>query len=226
MKFIYVNVLIAALLLLTACATSQMPTTDPEFAAVRPIVSKALPNNYGAIYRTGHEVSFFEDSKARKVGDLITVVLQETTSSSIRASTSTKKESDVDTGLPNIFGALPSINGINVLQNGIEADRSFKGEGDSSQSNTMFGTITATVSEVYANGNLFVRGEKLLTLNQGVEHVRVSGIVRAQDVSPTNTIMSSQLANSKIIYGGEGVVAESNTKGWIQRLFDSNWWPF
>lgn len=213
-------------LLMAGCATSQKPMHDPEFAAVRPVASQPLPTNSGAIYRSGYEVVLFEDDTAKRVGDLITVVLQETTSSSKRAITNTKKESDVDAGLPTLFGGLATLNGINVLQNDIEANRSFKGEGDSSQSNTLFGTITATVSEVYPNGNLFIRGEKLLTLNQGVEHVRISGIVRSSDVSPENTVMSSQLANAKLIYGGEGVIAETNTKGWVQRIIDSNWWPF
>lgn len=216
----------SVVLIVGGCATSQNPVHDPEFASARPIVSQPLPSSSGAIYRSGYEVVLFEDDKAKRVGDLITVILKETTSATKRAVTKTKKNSEIDSTFLRIFGGNASANGIGLLDTNIEAKRKFNGEGSSKQSNTLFGTITATVSEVYANGNLFIRGEKLLTLNQGVEHVRISGIVRSSDVSPQNTVSSSQLANAKIIYGGEGVIAETNSKGWLQRITDSQWWPF
>lgn len=213
-------------MLLASCAVSQKPVFDPEFAAVRPVQSEPLPVADGTIYRAGYELALFEDKKARKVGDLITVVLQETTRASKKASTSTTKNSAVDLPAPTLFGRGITKGGVDILSGNVETDRQFTGEGDSSQSNTLYGTITVTVSEVLPNGNLFIRGEKLLTLNQGVEHIRVSGIVRSQDIAPDNTVQSSQIANAKIIYGGDGVIAESNTKGWLQRLTDGNWWPF
>jgi len=214
------------ILTLPACAVTQKPVFDPEFASVRPVQSKPLPVADGTIYRAGYELALFEDKKARKVGDLITVVLQETTSASKSASTKTAKSSELDLPSPTIFGRGITKNGIPILNGNVSTSRDFAGEGDSSQSNTLYGTITVTVAEVMANGNLAIRGEKLMTLNQGVEHIRVSGIVRAQDIAPDNTVRSSQIANAKIIYGGDGVIAETNTKGWLQRFFDSNWWPF
>jgi len=212
--------------MLSACAVSQKPVFDPEFSSVRPVQSKPLPVADGTIYRAGYELALFEDKKARKVGDLITVVLQETTSASKKASTTTSKTSEVDLPAPTIFGRGVTRNGVPILENNFSTSRDFNGEGDSSQSNTLYGTITVTVAEVYPNGNLGIKGEKLMTLNQGVEHIQLSGIVRAQDIAPDNTIKSSQIANARIIYGGDGVIAESNTKGWLQRFFDSNWWPF
>ena len=73
---------------------------------------------------------------------------------------------------------------------------------------------------------MVIRGEKLITLNTGVEHIRLSGIVRAQDITPDNTVKSSQIANARIVYGGEGPIAEVNRKGWFQQFTDSSWWPF
>lgn len=211
---------------LSACAVSQKPAFDPEFSSVRPVQSKPLPVADGTIYRAGYNLALFEDKKARKVGDLITVVLQETTSATKKASTTTAKSSTIDLPAPTIFGRGVTRNGTSILNGSVDTSRDFTGEGDSSQSNTLYGTITVTVAEVMPNGNLQIRGEKLMTLNQGVEHIRLSGIVRSQDIAPDNTIKSSQIANAKIIYGGDGVIAESNTKGWLQRFFDSNWWPF
>lgn len=213
-------------LTLTGCATSQKPVSDPDYAPVRAVSSQPLPVHTGSIFRTGYEIALFEDTKARQVGDILTVTLQENTNASKKASTNTTKESDATLGGVTFMGKGVTNNGRNMLDFGLAADRSFKGEGDSSQSNSLNGKITVTVSEVLPNGNLMIRGEKLLTLNQGVEHIRISGIIRTDDISPDNTIHSSKIANAKIIYGGEGVIAETNSKGWLQRVFDSSFWPF
>lgn len=220
------SVLLLMTLMATGCATSQMPVSDPNFSPVRPVESQPLPIQTGAIYRSGYNVSLFEDSKARHVGDILTVVLQESTNATNKAATNTKKEAGASLDAPTIFGSGVTKGGTPLLSVGVNADRSFKGEGDTSQSNSLTGTISVTVSEILPNGNLMIRGEKLITLNQGVEHIRLSGIVRPDDVSPTNMVASSKVANARIIYGGQGTIAETNTKGWFERFIDGNWWPF
>lgn len=212
--------------MLTGCATTQVPDSDPDYAPVRAVSSQPLPIQTGSIFRSGYEVALFEDTKARNIGDILTVFLQENTNATKRASTNTKKESELGLPAPTIMGKGITNKGDNLLEFDVQADRSFKGEGDSSQSNSLTGTISVTVSEVLPNGNLMIRGEKLLTLNQGVEHIRISGMIRPDDIGPDNTIPSAKIANAKIIYGGEGVLAESNTKGWLQRIVDGPWWPF
>lgn len=215
------------LLLLGGCAsTNHQPQRDPEFAAVRPLAVEPMPVSDGAIYRAGFEQTLFEDPKARRIGDTLTIVLQERTNASKKASTSTKKDAEVKLAAPTVFGKPVRHQGVDVLSASVSAQRGFDGEGDSTQSNSLTGRITVTVAEVLPNGNLVVRGEKLLTLNQGSEHVRISGIVRPVDIRPDNTIQSGQVANARIVYGGQGVLAESNTKGWGQRFFDGPWWPF
>ena len=98
--------------------------------------------------------------------------------------------------------------------------------GDSSQSNSLSGNITVTVAAVHPNGNMLVRGEKLLTLNQGAEVVRISGLVRPVDVTPQNTVLSTQIADAQITYSGTGAIAQSNQQGWLARFFNSPYWPF
>jgi flagellar L-ring protein precursor FlgH len=219
--------LVASLyLIVVGCSTTHLAIPDPDFAPVRPVSAQPLPVSDGSIYKAGFGVSLFEDTKAHRIGDIITIILQEKTNASKTASTNTAKDAAVAIGAPTLFGQGVTKNGNEILSAGIDATRAFTGEGDSSQSNSLSGQISVTVVDVYPNGNLMIRGEKLLTLNQGSEHVRISGIVRAADVSPTNTVFSTQVANAHIVYGGQGVLADVNTKGWIQRVFDSNWWPF
>lgn len=217
---------LSVLLIATGCSTTHHAVPDPDFAPVRPVSARPLPISDGAIYKAGFGVTLFEDSKAHRIGDIMTVILQESTNSSKTASTSTAKEAEVSIGSPTIFGRGVKHRGTDILTASIDAERDFSGEGDSTQSNSLTGQISVTVVDVYPNGNLFIRGEKLLTLNQGSEHVRISGIVRATDITPTNTVFSTQVANARIVYGGQGVLADANTKGWLQRVFDSNWWPF
>lgn len=216
----------AAMLVSVGCSTTHQAIPDPDYAPVRPVSAKPLPISDGSIYKAGFGVTLFEDTKAHRIGDIITIILKERTNASKTASTTTAKEATVDIGAPTVFGQGVTRNGRPILSASIDAARDFTGEGDSTQSNSLTGEISVTVSDVMPNGNLVIRGEKLLSLNQGSEHIKISGIVRPSDVSPLNTVLSSQVANAHIVYGGQGVLAEANSKGWLQRVFDSNWWPF
>ena len=225
-----VGMLVAAPLLLQACATL---TKDPvSYAPTRPQPEMLAPATQGAIFQAGQEISLFEDAKARRVGDIITVVLVEQTTASKKADTNTSKKQDTQLDNPTILGAPLSFNmpgGSNrVLNLGttLSGSRSFAGAGDSSQSNKLQGNVTVTVAEVLSNGNLVVRGEKRLTINQGDEYIRFSGIVRPSDIGPDNTVLSTSVADARIAYTGKGMLDESNSSGWLASLFNSKWWPF
>lgn len=220
------SLLIILLIALSACATKPEMNVAPEFVPVRPIISSPPPQDNGGIYQAGYGVSLFSDVSAKRVGDLITVILSESTNATKKASTNTSKDSNVDLPIPSILGGGVSLDGRNLLESSVEASRSFSGAGDSSQSNSLTGRITVTVSEVLPNGYLIVQGEKRLTLNQGNEHVRFSGIVRPADIRSDNTVQSTSVANAQIIYAGTGAIAEANTEGWLSRFFSSQWWPF
>lgn len=223
-----VAIALLVVMLLAGCASTTVhePTPDPDFAAVRPLDVRPLQMSDGSIYKAGFSNKLFEDPTAHRVGDILTIILQESTNASKKSSTSTKKDSTIALDAPTVFGAPVRHQGRDVLSASVDAARDFTGEGDSSQSNSLTGRITVSVAEVLPNGNLVVQGEKLLTLNQGSEHVRISGIVRPADVQPDNTVLSSQVAAARIVYGGQGALAEANSKGWGQRIFDGPWWPF
>ena len=154
------------------------------------------------------------------------MILQEKTQAKKSASTNTEKESELNLPSPTILGRNVMLGGFPLFNNSLDSSNSFDGTGGSSQSNSLSGDIAVTVMAAYPNGTFAVRGEKVLTLNQGSEFIRISGLVRAVDVTPQNTILSTQIADAQITYSGTGAVAESNQQGWIGRFFNSMFWPF
>lgn len=186
----------------------------------------------GAIYRTGSGTALFEDVRPRRVGDMITVLLAERTDAAQSSSTSTSKDNAIGISNPTLFGA-PFGFGIGGLgdqrrnlENDLSSSRSFSGEGGSEQRNELSGSITATVIEVLPNGYLRVRGEKRIAINKGREYIRVTGVVRPVDIQADNTVLSTQIANAEIDYGGSGLLADASEPGWLSRFFNSAWWPF
>ena len=127
---------------------------------------------------------------------------------------------------PTIAGMPVTVNGTEVLEMAVDNKSDFDGSGDSSQSNRLDGDITVTVARRLANGNLLVRGQKWIAINQGKEFVRIQGIIRPIDIAPDNSLPSSKVADASISYGGKGALADANAKGWIARFFDKPWAPF
>ncbi len=211
----------------SGCAQTRIVVQpDPQYAPVDLNALAYKPNNNGSIFQTGRSIRLFEDNKAFRIGDVLSVTLSESTNASKSAETSTDKDNVVGISGSTIFGSSGPTNGGNlVLDNSIDASRSFSGSGDSAQSNSLTGEIAVTVVDILPSGNLVVRGEKIIGLNQGSEFIRISGLVRPKDVSTDNIVFSRKIANARIYYGGGGVVAESNTKGWLARLFDSPLFP-
>jgi flagellar L-ring protein precursor FlgH len=227
-----ISLTIFVLAVFSGCAsTPEMVKHDPAFAPARPVPTGMNPSNPGSLYQTGFG-NLYTDSKAYRVGDILTVSLSESTNATKSAATTTAKTNAVDIGNPTILGSDVSFNKPKALGGGqgdlslsMNSDTSFSGEGESSQSNSLTGNITVSVVEVLANGYLVVRGEKILSLNQGDEFVRLSGIIRPQDISPTNIVESSKIANAQIIYGGKGTLADANSEGWLSK-FLKKIWPF
>ncbi len=218
--------------LLAGCATS--PERDPAYAPVYPPVAQTPQPQNGAIYQAGSSMSLFEDQKAYRVGDLLTIELVEKTQASKSADTTLAKSNSVNLGNPTILGQPVSIDpatgyplaaGQWNLGMGLDSSSDFSGEGKANQSNSLSGNITVTVVEVLPNGNMLVRGEKQLTLNQGDEFIRVAGIVRPADIRPDNSVLSTRLGDARISYSGTGAVADSNAIGWLARFFYAVW-PF
>ncbi|HET7593284.1 MAG TPA: flagellar basal body L-ring protein FlgH [Rhodanobacteraceae bacterium] len=222
-RFARLALLLPALAALAACATTA-PHIDPAFAPTLPIAQAAPPPADGSIYHEAGSMELFADPRAHRVGDILTIVLAENTQASKKAQTTTSKKDDVDIGAATLWGKSFPLNGGKIASVG--GERGFDGSGSSSQSNQLNGQITVTVAERLSNGNLVIRGEKWLTINQGRELVRIEGIARPQDISPDNTILSTRIANAQITYTGSGTLADANSQGWLSRFFNSKWMPF
>ena len=204
------------------CAMMPREAPRPDYADALESLERQRPAN-GAIYAAYQSRALVEDPKAQNVGDILTVLLVERTDASKKASTNTKKETAVENANPELFGHPITHNGQPLLSASVEGDQSFRGEGASSQSNSLAGTVTVTVIERYANGNLKVAGRKQLSLNQGSEFVSIAGIVRPIDINPDNTVNSDRLALAEISYGGKGAVNDANSMGFLAHFFNSPW---
>ncbi|MGB1580821.1 MAG: flagellar basal body L-ring protein FlgH [Nevskiales bacterium] len=203
-------------------------TPDPSKQMLAYNAASAGPGyNSGSIYQAHSSVALFEDRRARRVGDILTIELVERTLAQKSAATSTSKDSNVAMDGPTtLLGEDITRNGLPLFNAEITGSRDFDGAGSSSQSNQLEGTVSVTVAQVFANGSMLVRGEKTLILNQGEERVQISGVVRPEDIDPDNSVPSSRVADVKIVYAGSGALADANTQGWLSRFFNSPYWPF
>ena len=208
---------------LAGCQTLEQPMQDdPFFAPKYPVAAAPAPQTSGSLFATSGFTSLYDDAVARRVGDIITVRLNERTSSSKSASTSLSKDSSTSMSQPTILGKRISVPPINELAlTDLANESSFDGSADSDQSNSLTGNIAVTIAEVLPNGSFVVRGEKWMRLNQGDEFIRISGMVRPVDVDSNNSVDSTRIANARISYGGKGTLANSNEMGWLARFFVS-----
>lgn len=207
------------LVLLPGCQSQSVrPAAAPEAQASA--VLPAAPAT-GSIFQSGSEIRLFEDRKARRVGDVLTVQLVERTDASKSASTSVSKDAEVTIPTPTIFDEV-----ADVFNTAIGAERTFEGEGSSDQRNRLSGEVTVVVTGIAANGNLLVAGDKRITLNRGEELISLKGEVRPDDIAPDNTVLSNRVANAEITYAGTGAVADANVVGWLGRFFLSIVFPF
>ncbi len=224
MKRLTLLTLIASLLVTVGCSNPKRG--ERAFAPVYPVYEQGPRQHSDAIYQPATAMLLHEDLKARRVGDMLTVLLQEQTDAQKTSATDTTKTTATSISNPLLFGKNPTRNGLAVLGNQLDSDHSFSGKGDTSQSNSLTGSITVVVVDVLANGNLVVQGEKWLNINEGEDFVRLRGIVRPLDINPDNTISSTRVANADIQYGGTGTLSSANKKGWLARFFSSDWMPF
>ena len=214
-----------AVLMLAACAKPMTMAHSPEFAPVQPLPRDTSTLATGAIFATDNTDLWQAKRRSYRVGDIITVLLSESTQAARTLSNETSRESSTDAvpaGLSTAIGnATPILNGFNAGG----AVTTNRGTGVADQRASLTGSIAVTVTEVQANGNLVIRGEKQLSLSEGGEVIQVAGIIRPDDVSAINTVQSRRLANGQITYKGVGDLANSTRAGWgISALY--KYWPF
>lgn len=216
--------LLTAALFAGGCSVSEPFVEDYE--PPPPILPEVANSTSGSIYKAGGDLRLFQDLKAGRVGDILTVRLIERTNASKQSNTSTSKSTSAELANPIIFGTPTTRNGVPLFEGSLSGDQSFDGAGSSSQSNSLVGDITVTVTERLPNGNLRIRGEKWVNLNQGKEFIRLSGIIRPYDIEPDNSIASLRIADAQISYSSRGVLAAANRMGLISRFFHSILHPY
>lgn len=224
-------------------------TACSELREVREIKNAGMPPKYypeapqvvspteGSLWK--NKASLFEDRKARRVNDLVTIIINESTSAQKKASTTSSRDSSSDFGLDTFFGMnkdfniqnLPIINGFykagNIFSPAVKgsAKSDFKGDGDTARTGRITGTITAKVVEVLPNGNLVIESRKEIFVNNEKEILVLRGIIRPDDISQNNTVLSQYVADAQIYLVGEGTLGDKQSQGWLVRFLDKIW-PF
>ena len=220
---------LVVLAVLQGCA-SQAPvlstlSPSPDFAPVYPLAKDQTAPATGGIYGNRQSDAWFGRGRNYQVGDLITVLLNESTQADRSQKTDISRDAS-NTALPSganlLLGNIhPILDGLNVNS----AKTISSGKGTAAQGASLTGSVTVTVTEILANGNLVVRGEKKLGLSEGTEVIQVAGVIRPQDIGPNGTVQSLRLANAQIAYRGTGDLASASKPGWGTTGL-MKFWPF
>lgn len=215
MKTVSITLIVFAL---SACLSSAAGGPNPGFEPTLPPTYEAKTSSNGAIFQaTNGYAALTSGARAAMVGDVLTIQLVERTIASKTNSASTSKSSD--------FGLTPPTTGPLALFDPsdikVGGDQSFSGSGRAAQTNSLLGEISVTIAQVYPNGTMKVKGQKVLNLNRGEEYVQMTGIVRAADISTDNRVLSSRVADAQISYAGSGEIARASKQGWLQKFFST-----
>ena len=173
--------------------------------------------------RGSGELSLISDHVARRVGDIVTVVVQERQDLKDDGKVELTKEVGLDSGVevfdlkPNAFNTLPALRYSHT--------REMDGETKYQQKGSFTTTISAVVLDVKPNGNLLIEGHRSIFLDGECKEMRVRGLVRPLDIGSDNSVLSSRIADGEVWYDTEGVRSESTSKGWFERFIDVIW-PF
>lgn len=220
-----------AVLLLSGCAVQQTTVTTPTFD--EQLKRPAVNYSNGSLWQAS-SVGLTEDGKARRVGDIVTIVITETASASKEAKTATGRASSMSAGIPAFMG----LEGAGILLNNLggkeanlsklidaSASSKFDGSGSTSRKETLTATITAKVIEVLPNTNLRIEGRRNVKVNNEDQIVTVQGVIRQRDITSENTINSIYVADAQISYSGEGIISDRQKPGWLMNIVDKLW-PF
>ena len=215
---LYIFYLPVILVLIAGCATHVEDLASEKYEPIVPQLTKTEQNlkPSGGIYTTQGGGLFATDRRASAVGDILTVQLTENFAASKSQSASAAKTDSFSVDLPAIIDA--NGNDANLTAGGATT---FSGTGAAAQTNSLRGQISVTVTQVHQNGNMNIIGQKKLLLNNGDEYIRLSGIVRPEDISADNIIVSNRIANAEISYVGAGDTADTGKKGWLSRALST-----
>lgn len=197
-------------------AEARRKHDKPSLYAPTPVPVPAIAPGNGSIYQASAGYApLISGARASMVGDVLTITLVESTQAAKTSTASTDRSGNIGI-TPPTTGPLSLFKASDAA---VGAASKFDGKGGATQSNQLTGELSVTIAAVYPNGTMLVRGEKMLTLNRGEEHVQISGIVRAADISADNRVLSTRVADAKIAYAGKGDVARASRPGWLSHFF-------
>ena len=217
------------LVLVTGCATTpKLPPHPPQHVYKQEQVQTTSANSLWT-----DRASLYEDVKARRLNDLVTINVIENITGSGTADTTTSRNSSVDAGFDTFLGASTSIKGIPFFGKGKafspkivgSMQDDFKGTGQTTRAGMLIGTITARIVDVMPNGNLLIESRKDITINREKQILVLRGMIRPEDVANDNTIPSDRIAGSEVYFVGDGVLQDKQGPGWMVKFLD-NAWPF
>lgn len=222
--------IITIIFCLTSCSTREQQVVEIPEPLEEIQESRDAAQTDGSLW-PGEQHSLYADHKARAVGDLVTVTIAEQASASKQASTNTDRTTSMSAGIPHLFGIENSTlvaNNPNIdLTNLVEANfaNKFEGSGTTVRKEDLIASLTTQVIKVYRNGNLKIRGGKEVRVNNEVQIIYMTGIIRPVDILANNTIDSKNVLNARISYTGKGAISDKQKPGWLMRALD-NIWPF
>jgi flagellar L-ring protein precursor FlgH len=231
-------ILFIAFVFLTGCAGSLKSASDMNGNKMVhhrqfPSYTPPLPAK-GSLWSEASGISLFPDRRARKIGDIVIVRIVEDPEAELNANTKTSRSSSIDAAKLKFFGYMKALAEKNprLAQNPGEDDlfsaslgMNFDGKGSSDRDGHLKAYISAVVEKVLFNGNLYVVGKRQIKVNNETQYITLSGIIRPDDISPTNEISSTYVADARIAYAGIGPVADKQKPGWLGRIVD-HVWPF
>ncbi|RMA97499.1 flagellar basal body L-ring protein FlgH [Hydrogenothermus marinus] len=216
--------LIIGLIFISSCS-SKKEVYKPLFNPKPPdIKTENIKRSDGSLY-TGYD-NLFSDDKARKVGDVITILVQENITGQGSANTQSDRDSNVNLDFPSpTLMGKPIVNKTPIAGVTAGSKSSFKGSGDTQRKAKLIATITARVIKVYPNGNLFIVGKKIIKINEDTQVLRISGIVNPNYINQDNSVLSDKISDMYVEYNGKGFIADNQRPGWLAR-FLVKIWPF
>ena len=232
-----IPVLALTYLFCVACGGSptRRPALHPPVTPQQEYRQEAAANNPGSLFAASEADTLFEDSRARRVGDIVVVKLVENTKAQNKAETSSNKKSSNDYQVTNMFnrghagfipfvpiGPQPSV-GIPILDT--ESASGINSTGKTKRENYVTTSLATRVLRVLPGGLMEIEGAREIRVNEETEYMVVRGMIRSKDVSADNSVLSTQIADASIEYYGKGVLADKQKPGWFSRLMD-NVWPF
>jgi flagellar L-ring protein precursor FlgH len=212
--------LASARLVIAAAALAASPAMGkrPKLSGFEPTVPATAPAPRpadGSIFSGSGYAPLYTGARARAVGDALTILLVETTTTSKSVASQSQKTGGISITPPKTGPLAYDADALNASTNS-----TFKGQGNASQTSSLGGSLSVTIAEVRPNGTALIRGEKRMLLSQGNEWIQVSGIVRLVDIDENNTLPSSRVADARITYSGRGALQRASKQGWLGQFFN------